>query len=185
MQPVHVPSSPRALLDRPQRLGLVPTWWFWNDPERYRLALPLVLLLSLPLIPLTFFLVIRFQLHFLLIAVSSTFPPYVALGLIERHIRSELRRRELAGAEVGEALDQASPPDLITSPSGRRLYWVLAAFGGVATAVALGQVWGALAAALTVLILALLIAAARHLSPRTPVIPGPSKAKHLRPESSR
>jgi len=38
--------------------------------------------------PLTFFLVVRLQLHFLLIVVVvNTLAPYVALGFIERHIR--------------------------------------------------------------------------------------------------
>lgn len=28
----------RHLLDHPQRLGFLPTWWFWNDRKNWRLV---------------------------------------------------------------------------------------------------------------------------------------------------
>jgi hypothetical protein len=28
----------RYLLDHPQRLGILPTWWFWNDRKNWRLV---------------------------------------------------------------------------------------------------------------------------------------------------
>lgn len=173
MQPVHVPPARRHLLDRPQRLGFLPTLWFWNDHERHRLALPLVLSLSLPLVPLLFFLVVRFQLPFSLFVVVNTLAPYVAMGVIERYIRRELRRRRLVGPEGGEQLVLASPSDLATSarPPSSRVYLALAALGGVGTAFAVGQLWGAAAAAVSVLVLVMGIGAAWRLSPRTPELP--------------
>lgn len=191
MQPVPVPSARRGLLDRPQRLGFLPTLWFWNDRERYRLAFPLVLVLSLPLVPLTFFLVVRLQLHFLLIVVVNTLAPYVALGFIERHMRGELRRRELAGPEVGGELEQTSPSDMLT-PLSARLYLTLAVLGGVATVLAVGQLWGALAATLSVMTLTLWFCVAGRLSHRTRALGAsaaalvrPNEPKQLRPESPR
>jgi hypothetical protein len=69
-----------SLLGRPQPLGFLPTTRFWNDAERYRLVLPLVLVLTLPV-------------------TVTVLWPYLALGLVERHMRGELRRRELLAAD--------------------------------------------------------------------------------------
>jgi hypothetical protein len=109
VQPLHVPSARRHLLDRPQRLGFLPTAWFWNDPERQRLVLPIVLSVTLPWMPVLFWLVMRWPIPFALFVVVNALAPYLGMGLIERHIRRELRRRELAGAALGELPVQASP----------------------------------------------------------------------------
>lgn len=83
----------RALTDRRQLLGFVPTFAFWNDGERQRLVLPIVALVALPVTPLLFVLVAQLQLSVWLLLVGSTLYPYLVMGLVERHIRKELRRR--------------------------------------------------------------------------------------------
>ncbi|MCY1064780.1 hypothetical protein OV090_08405 [Nannocystis sp. RBIL2] len=118
MQPLHVPSARRHLLDRPQRLGFLPTTWFWNDAERQRLVLPIVLSVTLPWMPVFFYLVMRWPSAFALFVIANTLAPYLGMGLIERHIRRELRRRALADAEPGELPVQASPAP---PPSARSL----------------------------------------------------------------
>lgn len=100
MQPAPIPSARRHLLDRPQRLGFLPTVWFWNDPERQRLVLPIVLSVTLPWTLVLFYLVMRWPISLALFVVVNTLAPYLGMGLIERHIRRELRRRQLAAAEA-------------------------------------------------------------------------------------
>ncbi|MCY0991975.1 hypothetical protein OV203_32860 [Nannocystis sp. ILAH1] len=88
----------RHLLDRPQRLGFLPTYWFWSDPEREVLLRPLIAAIALPLTPLLFFMMVKLQWPmWTLIAVSGLWPSLVC-GLVERHVRAELRRRALAAA---------------------------------------------------------------------------------------
>lgn len=118
MQPVPVLSARRHLLDRPQRLGFLPTAWFWNDPERQRLVLPIVLSVTLPSMPVLFWLVTRWPIPFALFVAVNALAPYLGMGLIERHIRRELRRRRLAGAALGELPVEASPAP---PPSARSL----------------------------------------------------------------
>lgn len=83
----------RHLLDRPQRLGVLPTWWFWNDRENWRkvgwafailaAAMNIVLMVIDP--PLLIGLAI--------ISVVMV----LAIGVLEKYVRRQaLRRRELA-----------------------------------------------------------------------------------------
>lgn len=102
-------GSPASLLRTPQRLGILPTWWFWNDPERQRLLLPLGLVTAVPLGPLLYFLTIKLGLSsWLPIAVCIFVYPTLLMGLVERHIRSQLSRRvaavdiDVSGAAAGE-----------------------------------------------------------------------------------
>lgn len=85
----------RSLTSRPQRLGFLPTYWFWNDWERQRLVLPLIALVAVPVTPLLFLLFVKLQLSvWALIAVNTVYP-YVVMGLVERHVRNKLRRGQL------------------------------------------------------------------------------------------
>ena len=81
--------EPPALLERPQPLGFLPSWWFWNDPKNWALikipfaifgvaVVVIVDLLNLPLwaTPL---------------AIAGVL--VLALGLIERYIRHAAKRR--------------------------------------------------------------------------------------------
>ncbi|WP_434425595.1 hypothetical protein [Nannocystis pusilla] len=174
MQPVPVSSAPPRLLDRPQRLGFLPTAWFWNDPERQRLVLPIVLSVTLPWMPVLFYLVMRGPLPFALFVVVNTLAPYLGMGLVERHIRRELRRRQLAGAELGELPVHAGP----VPPSARRGYLALAVLGCAGSALAVGQLWGAFAAALGVLALTAVLAAAWRSPPPSRSLPCPVPSDH-------
>ncbi len=88
-------GSPASLLRTPQRLGILPTWWFWNDDERQRLLMPLSLVTMLPMGLLYFFATFRMgNLGFwLLYPIFMVAPPMLLMGLVERHIRRQLRRR--------------------------------------------------------------------------------------------
>lgn len=85
---------PRSLLSTPQRLGILPTWWFWNDPERQRLLMPLSLATALPLGPLVVLATVKLGLSiWVLYAVLLVIYPTLLMGLVERHIRRQLGRR--------------------------------------------------------------------------------------------
>lgn len=86
-------------MSKPQCLGLLPTWWFWNDWERQRLLLPLILLIAIPLGPLLFLAAVELQLSFwLLEGLLVVVYPTLFLGLVERHIRRKLAMRAASEA---------------------------------------------------------------------------------------
>lgn len=108
------PRPQLSLVSKPQRLGLLPTWWFWNDWERQRLLLPLILLTAIPLGPLLFLVTAKLQLSFwLLEGLLVVVYPTLLLGLVERHIRRKLAMR---------AASEASPdqPPAISGPDHDR-----------------------------------------------------------------
>ncbi|WAS90462.1 hypothetical protein [Nannocystis punicea] len=100
----------RALLDRPQRLGFLPTWWFWNDHECQRLVRPLITAISLPLTALLFFAMVQLQWPFWTLIAAALVWPQLVCGLVERHVRAELRRA-LAAASGAPAPLPADPRD--------------------------------------------------------------------------
>lgn len=97
------PRPQRSLMDRPQRLGLLPTWWFWNDWERQRLLLPLILVTAIPLGALLFLTAVKLQLSVWLIEGLLMFASTLLLGLVERHVRREVAMR--TASEVIERID--------------------------------------------------------------------------------
>lgn len=92
MQRDHNLPARRSLLSQPQPLGILPTYWFWNDRERQRLVRPIIALVALPVTPLLFLLVVKLQLPIWLLLAGAVYP-YLVTGLVERHIRKELLRR--------------------------------------------------------------------------------------------
>jgi hypothetical protein len=98
-------DSGRSLLDRPQRLGVMPTWWFWRDRENWRyirwpftiFVVALVMGLALVGLPLKAVLPLYLAAYFL------------ALGSVEKYIRHQaLKRRALAEREAPDALPEQS-----------------------------------------------------------------------------
>lgn len=88
------PRTQNSLVSRPQRLGILPTWWFWNDWERQRLLLPLTLVTAIPLGPILVVGAIKLQLNvWLLQALLFGVYPILLMGLVERHIRRQLAVR--------------------------------------------------------------------------------------------
>lgn len=87
-----VPAPPRSLMDRPQRLGFLPTFWFWRGLYREKRLRMLLTLLALPAWGLTL-------LWWTYIGPSLLAPivlMYLAEGIIERLVRSEITRRRRA-----------------------------------------------------------------------------------------
>lgn len=94
------PRSERPFLSaKPQRLGILPTWWFWKHKDNWKLvralfavvagiAVVTVSVLDLPPAVAGFL-------------VSMTI--YMGVGLLERHVRSKAKR--LACADPGLAHD--------------------------------------------------------------------------------
>lgn len=127
-----------SLLGRPQRLGILPTYWFWNDGERQRLLVPIVALIALPVTPLLFLLMVRFQLSMWLLLAAGTLWPQLVMGLVERHIRRELRRRPLEDGRILDGLPAAPRP----SSASPRVFLALAALCGLAALLAALNVGG-------------------------------------------
>lgn len=91
LMPTEPPRQP-VYLDRPQRLGIVPTFAFWNQPEVWRHARGLAATAA------AVWVVVAGAL------LSGTMPPLmlglvgalgmvVLLGLLERHVRRGMRAR--------------------------------------------------------------------------------------------
>lgn len=166
-------------LDRPQRLGFLPTFWFWNNRERQRLLLPLIVTIALPLTPLLFFLMVRSQLPMWTLIVAGTVWPQLVCGLVERRIRGQLRRRALdAGPHV--------PAPLPSEPrrSSDRVFVLLAGFGALGSSLAVAAAWGPGPALLTALALALVLAGAWAVSPRLSQLEAGAQAGPALTESS-
>lgn len=112
MQRDHNLPVRRSLLSQPQRLGVLPTYWFWNDRERQRLVRPIIALVALPVTPLLFLLVVKLQLPIWLLLAGAVYP-FLVMGLVERHVRKALLLRPV-GAVV------AAPNPSATSDSRDR-----------------------------------------------------------------
>jgi hypothetical protein len=81
-----------AYLDRPQRLGILPTTAFWRRPAVWKIAgRPTGAFVFLWLMMLSLFVVDRTPMWASgLIAGAG---PYLFVGLLERYLRARLRRR--------------------------------------------------------------------------------------------
>lgn len=79
-----------ALLDRPQRFGVVPTLWFWNDAARQWLLLPLVIATAIPVVLIAQVLAVRLPALAGPLLVAVVLYPFLLMGLVERHVRRRL-----------------------------------------------------------------------------------------------
>lgn len=88
----HVAVVARSLMDKPQPLGFLPTWWFWRELYRERRFRALMALLTLPAWVVTLawwtFIGDSFLAPVLLV--------YLTEGLVEKFVRRELLRRRMA-----------------------------------------------------------------------------------------
>lgn len=105
----------RSLLSRPQRLGVLPTIWFWNNWDAQRLLLPFVVLFAVPAFLVCDALRMWAGLATWVSLVPSLLISCLTMGLVERRVRRRARPRcvpDLAdapptvthGAQVGRAL---------------------------------------------------------------------------------
>lgn len=76
----------RWLADRPQRLGILPTWWFWNERRNWRLIMGLVIPTMLTVTAVVDLL----GGGLLGLALTPALVVTAMLGLVERHIRRRL-----------------------------------------------------------------------------------------------
>lgn len=106
-QMAHEPDKPRVyLLDRPQRLGILPTYRFWNDRDNWSfvqvpqaVAAAVVVLVGVLALPLV------------LAVTVAPLSIVLGLGLFERYIRRSARkRRSLAAASQRGSLPPISDP---------------------------------------------------------------------------
>ncbi|HEY8377530.1 MAG TPA: hypothetical protein VIK91_13640 [Nannocystis sp.] len=134
----------RALLDHPQRLGFLPTLWFWNDRERQHLMMPLIVTMAVPMTALFLVLMAWLELPVWLLLVFGTAWPQLLLGLVERRVRRGLGQRALDGGPAG------GPP----LQAGDRVTLSLACLGACGASIAVAASWGLWPAMLTGLVLA-------------------------------
>jgi hypothetical protein len=85
------PYRPGRYLETPQRLGILPTWSFWNRKDVWRRArwfvAPVAGLSVMASMMLTMFA------HSFALAPIAAAVPVLQMGLLERYIRSAVRRR--------------------------------------------------------------------------------------------
>ncbi len=78
-----------ALLDRPQPMGVLPSWWFWNDPKNWALIkVPFTVYVVVVMVVVD---VIDLPLSTALVVYIAAY--WLALGLIERYVRWAAKRR--------------------------------------------------------------------------------------------
>jgi hypothetical protein len=102
-------AEQRHLLDRPQPLGFLPMWWFWNNPENWRLVggafaiLAVITLVALNFVPLPS----------LAKAAIAGLTIILANGLLEKYVRRQAMKRRcaLTGDGSVESLPPSTPED--------------------------------------------------------------------------
>jgi hypothetical protein len=140
----------RSLLARPQRLGFLPTLWFWNDAARQWLIAPIVLATAIPLTLLVQQLAVRFPALAAPLFVLVAIYPFALMGLVERHVRRQLRTRPLAEPPTrdDDRDDRRGRAVPVVVAALCAVLLALAARAGTALLVALAVAGGSLAAAL-------------------------------------
>ncbi len=103
-------DGPRSLMARPQRLGVLPTWWFWQDLRTERPLTSMLIGLAIGLLGTLAGHLLLDLLGVPVAIIVGPFVPFLCLGIIERGLRRLVirRRRMLARAIVAEVT--ASPP---------------------------------------------------------------------------
>lgn len=86
------PATGTHLLDRPQRLGFLPTWRFWRDEENSRLVKWPVRLA----IVAAFIFAIAVDAGWLVAGLLPVLAITITLGLVERYIRRRVLERRAA-----------------------------------------------------------------------------------------
>jgi hypothetical protein len=92
----------RYLLEKPQRFGIVPTLWFWNDKETLRLVRwPVAMWLFVLIVVMS-----ALPLHPAVMIPTFMVVYFLGLGSLEKYVRHQaLKRRALAesaAADVGD-----------------------------------------------------------------------------------
>lgn len=88
------PPRPPQYLDRPQPLGILPNFKFWDQPEVWRHARPFMAVL-VPLWVITLGVLFSGVLPIWMMALAGGLGSVLLLGLFERLIRRRMRQRAL------------------------------------------------------------------------------------------
>lgn len=123
-------AARRSLVARPQRLGILPTIAFWNDWEAQRLILPFVIMTA-PVLLLINVLQMWLRLHAWISIAANLVIPFLTMGLVERYVRAQVRRR--AALESGDARSLVAKNVQASRHAGRALMISMALFSGVLT----------------------------------------------------
>lgn len=84
--------KPRVYLDKPQRLGILPTLGFWNQPEVWRLIGP-VMAVFVGVWTVAISALYSGALSLWTLALIGGGGPLLMIGLIERYVRRRMRQR--------------------------------------------------------------------------------------------
>lgn len=88
-------AKPKYLVDRPQRLGMMPTWWFWNDRDNWRLVrAPFAMLAAVAVVAVNLL-----DLPIALAAIVASAAIFLAMGVLERFVRR--KAKALSGESQG------------------------------------------------------------------------------------
>ena len=162
-----VPAG-RSLLARPQKWGILPTMWFWNDWETQRLLVPFALMTA-PFLLLINVLQMWLRLSAWIPITAGLVVPYLTMGLVERYVRTQVRLHPRP-----EAIVDARPVVAHGVDAGRALMLTMAVVSGVLAALALLQVSPAAVGATAVFGVALVVitlrfywSRARNLTPKS------------------
>lgn len=110
MEPGSNLPARRSLVERPQRLGFLPTLWFWNDAARQWLLMPIVIATAIPIVLLVQYLAVQSPALASSLFVVVVLYPFLLMGLVERHIRAQIRARP--PEERLQAVERAPPERL-------------------------------------------------------------------------
>ena len=118
IQPV-VQGTGEYLLDRPQRLGILPSYWFWGRKENYRhIRWPQAILAG---VFIFIWGIIPKSLPLWLSALVPGVAIVLALGLFERYIRRRaIARRDVRGLCGSDIVENVLSETVASPPVGRR-----------------------------------------------------------------
>lgn len=107
-------SEAKYLLDRPQRMGILPSYWFWNRKENYQhIRWPQAIMAGLLIF---IWGIIPKELPLWLSALVPGVAIVLALGLFERYIRRRAIARRNAPSLCGSDLVDHVLSDAAASP---------------------------------------------------------------------
>lgn len=121
MAPLLEPGSfparrhePRSLMSRPQRLGILPTWWFWQELRVERPLTSMLIGLAMGLFGIFTGHVLLDLMGLPIAIIVGPFAPFLCLGIIERGLRRlVIRRRRMLAQAITATV---SPPE-VAAPS--------------------------------------------------------------------
>jgi hypothetical protein len=126
MEPASWPAKrgERRLMRRPQRFGIIPTWWFWRELRWDRPLLCGLISLGVGALTLALgWLMIAAGYNLPAVLLTASLGPIVGLGVVERLLRRlVVQRRQALAAGTAELRELAEPGHSQRHP--RRARWL-------------------------------------------------------------